>query len=115
MAEQQKKLHACQALAQGKKLRSLHHIQQALEIAQEAGLSHMEMKTALDAQKEIKKMDEAAERLETAMDLRDLEKLRWAIKWAKEFWGPGCLQDGFANFKLEFHDQLRESGESRNV
>lgn len=84
MAEQQKKLHACQALAQGKKLRSLHHIQQALEIAQEAGLSHMEMKTALDAQKEIKKMDEAAERLETAMDLRDLEKLRWAIKWAKE-------------------------------
>lgn len=84
IAEQQKKLHACQALAQGKKLRSLHHIQQALEIAQEAGLSHMEMKTALDAQKEIKKMDEAAERLETAMDLRDLEKLRWAIKWAKE-------------------------------
>lgn len=86
MAEQQKKLQACQALTQGKKLRSLHHIQQAqaLELAQEAGLSHMEMKSAMDAQKDIKKMDEAAERLETAMDLRDLEKLRWAIKWAKE-------------------------------
>jgi len=84
MAEQQKKLQACQALTQGKKLRSLHHIQQALELAHEAGLSHMEMKSAMDAQKTIKQMDEAAERLETAVDLRDLEKLRWAIKWAKE-------------------------------
>ncbi|CAK9048120.1 unnamed protein product [Durusdinium trenchii] len=84
MAEQVKKLQACQALAQGKKLKSLHHIQQALELAHEAGLSHMEMKAAMDAQKEIKKMDEAAEKLEDAVEKREYEKLKWAIKWAKD-------------------------------
>ncbi|CAJ1440038.1 unnamed protein product, partial [Effrenium voratum] len=73
-----------EALAQAKKLKSLSHIKAALEQAQEAGLSHMEMKPALDAQKEIKKQDEAMEKLEEAVDSREYEKLRWAIKWAKE-------------------------------
>mmetsp|Transcript_5900 Transcript_5900/g.10531 ORF Transcript_5900/g.10531 Transcript_5900/m.10531 type:complete len:903 (+) Transcript_5900:70-2778(+) len=84
----EKKLAACEALAEARLMRSKPAIMAALQQAREADLSHVEMKPTLDVQKEVDLQDQARKRLEDALEAEanpnQIEKLKWAIKYAEE-------------------------------
>lgn len=85
LADVEKKLEASVSLTAARKIRSFTVMEEALEQARKAGLSHVEMKSTLDVQKAVQKLYEATERLEAALESdEDIEKLRWGIRYGEE-------------------------------